>query len=118
MPAPLAAEVRAAIADDIRAGELGCRAIARKHQVAASTVSTIARHEGLAFDNDWMTTTATDCRRYYAEIERGKREDALIEELLSLPQTSRARDGRETRAYRRISYALYNLRRHQGRQYR
>lgn len=116
MPAALSLERRAAIADDIRAGE-GCNAIARKHHVSPSTVSGIARANELYFEDDWMTRAAASSRPYYAELARFEREDALINELLSV-QTARARDGRETKAYRRISYALYDLQRHHDRQHR
>ena len=114
MPAPLPRDKRDAIAADIRAG-LGCNATARKHHVAPSTVSTIARSEGLWFANDHMTTTAAECRRWHAEKARTAREDELLDQLLNLPRTTRARDGRETRAHRRLSYALYNLHRHHNR---
>lgn len=117
MPAPLSRERREAIADDIRAG-IGCNQTARNHHVAPSTVSGIAREHGLHFDDEWMTTTAVTCRRNYAELDRMEREDDLIEELLALPQTSRARDGRETKAHRRLTYALYDVNRHHGRQNR
>lgn len=114
MPAPLPRETRGAIADDIRAG-LGRNAIARKHSVSAGTVTNIARSEELWFANDWMTMTGTEAHRVDAEAARMKREDELIDRLLALPQTTRQRDGRETKAYRRISYALYDVKRHHGR---
>lgn len=117
MPTPLSPERRAAIVDDIRAGN-GCNATARKHSVSPSTVSNIARDNELHFDNDWITTTAAACRRIYAEAARLEREEQLIGEFLALPQTTRQRDGRETKAHRRMSYALYNLNRHHDRQWR
>jgi transposase-like protein len=117
MPAPLPAERRRAIADDIRAG-MGRNEIARKHQVSPSTVTGIARDEQLHFENDWMTLTAVRCQQADAQAARAEREDRIIRDLLALPQTSRARDGRETKAYRRISYALYNVNRHHDRQHR
>lgn len=117
MPKPLAHEQRTAIADDIRAG-MGCNAIARKHGVSPSTVSKIARSEELHFPDDWKTTIAAENRRYHAELQRIQREESLLNDLLALPQPTRARDGRETKAYRRLSYALYNLHRHHDRQWR
>lgn len=114
MPKPLAAERRAAIAEDIRAGELGRNAIARKHHVAAGTVTNIARDEDLWFPNDWRTTTGSEAHRADRAMQRIQREAELLDELLALPQTSRQRDGRETKAHRRLSYKLYDLQRHHG----
>ena len=114
MPAPLSPTRRAAIVDDIRAGH-GCNATARKHHVSPSTVSGIARHEGLFFDNDHMTALAAENRRWHAARARDAREGELLDQLLALPQTTRQRDGRETKAYRRLSYSLYDLHRHHDR---
>lgn len=116
MPAPLARETREAIAEDIRAG-LGCNAIARKHHVSPSTVSNIARARELSFDNDWMTMSAASNRSYHAAAAREERKAGLIADLLAT-QSTRARDDRETKAHRRIGYALYDLNRHHDRQYR
>lgn len=117
MPAPLSRERRHAIAEDIRAG-VGCNETARKHGVSPSTVSGIARDEELYFENDWMTLTAVRCQQAYAESARIDRYDRIFREFMALPQTERARDGRETKAYRRVSYALYDVNRHHDRQYR
>jgi transposase-like protein len=48
MPKPIPDDVRAAILEDIRAGEMGCRAIARDHDVDPATVSKIAKDAGIA----------------------------------------------------------------------
>lgn len=52
MPAPLAAEVRAAILADIHAGQLSRNAIAKKHGVGAGTVTRLAQEAAgpTAFD--------------------------------------------------------------------
>lgn len=112
MPALLAPETRRAIADDIRYGELGRNAIARKHHVAAGTVTNIARHEGLWFGDDWRTGIGTHAHRVDCELKRLEREAELMNDLLALPQTTRQRDGRETKAHRRLRYQLYDLDRH------
>lgn len=117
MPAPLPAEQRQAISDDIRAG-LGCNATARKHHVSPSTVSGIARDEHLSFGEDWKTVAAVSALVADAGAARAEREALLIQELLTLAQAVRARDGRETKAHRRLSYRLYDLNRHHGRQSR
>lgn len=64
MPKPLDAAVRAAILTDIRAGTLSARAIAKKHGVAASTVSKLAADHGVvdAFERA-QTKKATDARQ-------------------------------------------------------
>lgn len=113
MPTPLSPIIRRTVADDIRAG-LGRNVIARKHHISPGSVTNIARAEGLWFENDWMTTVGSDAHRSDCEHARLKREAELTNELLSLPQTSRQRDGRETKAHRRLSYKLYDLQRHHG----
>lgn len=114
MTAPLSPEKRAAIVHDIRftIPKLGRNAIARKHGVAAGTVTKIARAEGLWFDNDWITQAGSEAHRVDCALARMNREDELLDQYLALPQTCRQRDGKETRAHRRLSYALYNVNRH------
>jgi transposase-like protein len=58
MPAPLAPGKRAAILEDIEAGQ-SCRATARKHGVAQSTVSKLAKDHGLGFERS-QTKKATE----------------------------------------------------------
>ncbi|WP_404475150.1 hypothetical protein [Microbacterium aerolatum] len=111
MPAPLDPMVRAAIVWDMRAG-FGCNAIARTRGVSPGTVSKIARQEGHFFARSTQTALAARNRRADCAIARIEREATLTEELMDLPQTARQRDGRETRAFRRISYRLYDLHRH------
>lgn len=112
MPAPLPQTTRDAVADDIRAGCLGRNAIARKHGISAGVVTKIARANEFWFPNDWQTMAGARARQIDLEAARLEREDELLNELLSLPQTTRQRDGRETKAYRRLSYKLYDLQRH------
>lgn len=47
MPAPIPDDERAAILDDVRAGQLSCKAIGRKHGRSASAVSGIAKAAGI-----------------------------------------------------------------------
>jgi transposase-like protein len=63
MPRPIDPAKREAILADIRAGELGRNEIARRHEVAGSTVTLIASQEGLleAFDRA-ETKAATNAR--------------------------------------------------------
>ena len=116
-PIPLSQQTRDAVEADVAAG-IGCNAIARAHGISPSSVSTIAHQAGLWFQNDHMTTLAAENRRWQATRARLAREGELVEELPQLPDTSRARDGRETKAYRRLSYALYNVNRHHDRHHR
>lgn len=118
MPAPLPRELRQTIVNDIRAGDLGCNAIARKHGVAPSTVSGIARAEGLCFERCGHTAPAAKARSVDSAAARIDREEALLQQYLALPRTFRLRDGRETRAARRLSYKLYDISRHHSRPWR
>lgn len=63
MPRPIDDELRAAILDDINAGQLSRNAIARKHDVSASTVTKVARQAKKpdAFDRS-KTRDATRAR--------------------------------------------------------
>lgn len=53
---------RRAVIDDIRAGELGRNAIAKKHGLSGSTVSGIAKAEGLEFRGRRQVAAATAAR--------------------------------------------------------
>ncbi len=80
MPTRTSEHVREAIIADIRAGVLSCRAIARKHKVAASTVSALAREARISapFERSQAKTReATAARRFDARAAR----TALIEQL-------------------------------------
>lgn len=110
-PTPLTPEQRAAVADDIRAG-MGRNAIARKHRISTGSVSNIARDEGLHFERDWVTVAGTEAHRIDCELARLERREALLDEYMALTTTSRLRDGRETRAAKKLGYALYNIDRH------
>lgn len=112
MPAPLSKQTRDAVLQDLTAGELGRNAIARKHHVSAGYVTKIAREEGHWFDNDWRTSTGTEAHRIDCAAARLDREEQLMHDLLALPQTNRQRDGKETRAHKRLSYKLYDNNRH------
>lgn len=80
MSAPLDPDKRAAIADAIRAG--GARnAIAREHGVSGSTVTGIAKAEGLdgAFDRA-STKTATEARQADVAASQSRLKVRLLEE--------------------------------------
>ena len=111
MPEPLAPARRAAIADDIRAGRLGCNAIARLHGVSPGTVSKIARQEGHFFERSIHTATATRAHQIDCAAARLEKEIELTEKYYG-NIGSRHRDGRETKASRRLGYQLYDLNRH------
>ena len=110
-PTPLTPEQRAAVADDIRAG-IGRNATARKHRISAGSVTNIARSEHLWFERCTQTALASRSRSHDLWRARTEREDQLIDDILALPQTTRLRDGKETRAYRRLNRELDNLHRH------
>lgn len=110
---PVPRSTREAVADEIRAGR-GRNELARAYGISPGSVTNIAREFHVYFSNDWRTREASEARRIDAELARLEKEQQLLDELLRLPTTTRRRDGRETKAYRRISYALYNLRRHHG----
>lgn len=80
MPRPLADDIRAAILTDIRAGTLSARAIAKKHGVAASTISKLAKDAGVvdAFERV-QTEKATRAREADSRSERA----ALKADLLA-----------------------------------
>ncbi|UOE43084.1 hypothetical protein [Agromyces larvae] len=109
---PLSRALREAVADAIRDGG-GRNATARQFGISPGSVTNIAREFHLWFENDWQTTTTAEAHRIGAAVARLEKEDQLINQLLTT-STIRLRDGRETKAHRRISYALYNLRRHHG----
>lgn len=117
MPAPLPRNQREAIAQDIRAG-MGRNAVARKHGVSAGTVTKIARTKGLFFERCTQTAVASRARSIDCAAARVDREEALLQQYLALPRTFRLRDGRETRAARRLSYKLYDINRHHSRPWR
>lgn len=54
---------RRAVVDDITAGELGRNAIAKKHGLSGSTVSGIAKAEGLEFRGRSQVAAATTARK-------------------------------------------------------
>lgn len=112
MPAPLATAVRQAIIEDIGVRRLGRNEIARKHSVSPGVVTKIARAEHLYFENDWKTQVGSAAHRLDCELKRVQRENELLDDIMELPVTSLQRDGRETKAYRRLSYKLYDLQRH------
>ena len=114
MPAPLPAGIRSLVASNIRNG-LGCNEIARGLGISPGTVSRIARHEELHFAAASKTRAAAESRRHHAAIARIDREHELLNELMSLPQTTRQRDGRDTRRFRKIDRALRDLDRHHDR---
>lgn len=110
MPAPLDPMVRAAIVWDMRAGA-GCNQIALQRGVSPGTVSKIARQEGHFFKRAVHTATAARAHQIDCAAARLEKEIELTRQYLTSPGTRR-RDGRETKASRRLSYQLYNLDRH------
>lgn len=83
MPRPLADDIRAAILTDIRAGTLSARAIAKKHGVAASTVSKLAADNAVpeAFERA-QTIKATRAR----EADNASRRATLAARRLELAE--------------------------------
>jgi hypothetical protein len=85
VPRPLADDIRAAILTDIRAGKLSSHAVAKKHGVAQSTVSKLARDAEVtgAFDRS-QTIQATHAREADTAAHRANlaaRRTALAEAL-------------------------------------
>jgi hypothetical protein len=81
MTARLSEDKRRAILDDIRAAQLGCNAIAKKHHVSPSVVSVLARDHGLTFDrrerSRAKTRAATEAHKFDAKAARS----AMLEKL-------------------------------------
>lgn len=88
MPAPLDNTKRAAILTDIQAGQLSRNAIARKHHVAPSTVTKLAKDTGTttAFDRTHAEKGAR-ARRFDAKLARAQ----LIQDLYGDAQRFRER---------------------------
>lgn len=59
-----------------------------------------------------MTASGSEAHRVDCATARVEREAELIGELMALPQMTRQRDGRATKAHRRLSDKLYDLHRH------
>lgn len=76
---PLDPHTRAAILTDITTGQLSRNAIARKHNVASSTVGAIAQAEGHA---DAFDRTATKNATQAAQVDSKARRVALSKRLL------------------------------------
>jgi hypothetical protein len=89
MPARTPDDVRAAIADDIRAGTKSCRRIAKDHGVAPSTVLKVADEFGLTFERSQpeKTAAATAARVFDAKAARAE----LLEQLYGDAQGFRRR---------------------------
>lgn len=75
---PVEADVRARAIELIQAG-MPRNAIARELQIAPSSVSAIARDEGLTFDRATQTASATAARQHDLKVRRLE----LIDELMS-----------------------------------
>jgi hypothetical protein len=80
VPRPLADDVRAAILADIRAGQLSARAIAKRHGVAASTISKLAKDAGVV---DAFERTQTQKATRAVEIDNRARRAIIATELLN-----------------------------------
>lgn len=92
MPPPIEDDKREAILTDIRAAQLGRNAIATKHDVSTTTVTKIAKQEGItgAFSRE-QTEKATRARQFDAKAARAQ----LIEDLYGDAQRFRARSWAE-----------------------
>ncbi|MFF2387826.1 hypothetical protein [Agromyces sp. NPDC058104] len=113
---PLPRTTRDAVADAIRAGR-GRNEIARAFGISTGSVSNIARDSGLWFERSSVTAEASHARQVDMWAARVEREARLLDEYMALTNTMRP-DGRPTRAEKRLSYALYNVRRHHDGTYR
>jgi hypothetical protein len=80
VPRPLADDIRAAILTDIRAGKDSARAIAKKHGVAASTISKLAKDAGVV---DAFERVQTQKATRAAEIDNRARRAIIATELLN-----------------------------------
>lgn len=91
MPPPTPDHIRQAIITDITTGQLSRNAIARKHNVAQSTVTRIAEAEGLAdaFDRT-QTKNATEALRSDNKAKRAELQELFLrrgkEALLAMDQ--------------------------------
>lgn len=85
MPAPIPDNVRAAILTDIQAGEKGCRAIARDHDVSDGTVRNIAEDAGIldAFTRV-NTENATRARQSDLAARRAVIAEMLLDDIQAL----------------------------------
>lgn len=85
MPRPLADDIRAAILTDIRAGQLSARAIAKRHGVAASTISKLAKDAGVvdAFERA-HTEKATRARVADDRARRAEEATAFLDDVARL----------------------------------
>ncbi|WP_022891245.1 hypothetical protein [Agromyces subbeticus] len=109
-PPPLPRELRDRVADDIRAG-MGRNAIARAHGISTGSVTNIARDYELWFERSAHTAEATRAQQIDQWAARIEAEDKLLSQYFALTRTTN-RSGEPTRSERRLSYALYNVRRH------
>jgi transposase-like protein len=80
VPRPLPDAKRRAILTDIQSGEKPCRRIAREHGVAQSTVSKIAREEGLSFDRT-KTVKATRAKQADNRARRAQIGSDLLDDV-------------------------------------
>jgi len=82
VPKPLADDIRAAILDDIRAGKLSARAIAKHHGVAPSTVSKLAADSGVAgaFERA-QTVKATAARKADTDAKLAEQLAEMIDDV-------------------------------------
>lgn len=108
MPAPLPHDVRQRVADAIRAGR-GRNEIARTEGISTGAVTKIAETERLTFTHP-APTVATRARQVDSELARLRREQRLLEAALSAQPTRQ--NGRPTKTWERLSYAMYNNDRH------
>lgn len=115
-PLPLPQSTRDEVVRRIHAGE-GRNAIARALGISPGSVTNIAQAHGLWFERSAWTAEATTARQIDQWVARIDREEDLLNQYLALKTTmNRAR--KPTRAEKRLSYALYNTRRHHNGTYR
>jgi hypothetical protein len=115
-PLPIPHSTRDGVAEAIRAGQ-GRNELAREFGISRGAVSKIARENGLGFSAGWRTAAASQARQIDLWAARVERTGKLEQELLKLSSTQR-RDGTPTKAWDRLSYALYDVDRHHNGTYR
>lgn len=81
MPVPTEPEVIEAILEDVRAGELSCRAIARKHDISTATVRKYTAEAGIT---DAFSRAQTENATRAKTADNRSRRAALAEKFLAL----------------------------------
>ncbi len=113
---PIDQELRRRIGDDIAVGH-GRNEIARRYRVSPGLVSKIAGERKLWFAKCTQTAPAVQARQIDAWAARIDREAELEAKLDQLARPYN-HDGTPTRQHKKLTYALYNLNRHNNGRYR